>query len=116
MNKKHTHTYVRASEVNTHTTVSLSLSLSLSILNFMCIASMVATCTLNSSSSEVEAGRSVVHGEFQASQSYIERLSIFQVLSSIPSNHMVAHSHLEWDPMPSSHVSEDSYGVLTYIK
>jgi hypothetical protein len=35
-----------------------------------------------------------------------------EVLSSIPSNHMVAHSHLKWDPMPSSGVSEDSYSVL----
>jgi hypothetical protein len=23
-----------------------------------------------------------------------------EVLSSSPSNHMVAHNHLEWDPMP----------------
>jgi hypothetical protein len=35
-----------------------------------------------------------------------------QVLSSILSNHMVAHSHLQCDLMPSSGVSEDSYGVL----
>ena len=35
-----------------------------------------------------------------------------EVLSSIPSNHMVAHNHL----MPSSGVSEDSYSVLTCIK
>jgi hypothetical protein len=34
-----------------------------------------------------------------------------EVLSSIPSNHMVAHNHLLWDPMPSG-VSEDSYSVL----
>jgi hypothetical protein len=39
-----------------------------------------------------------------------------EVLSSIPSNHMVAHNHLQWDLMPSSDVSEDSYGVLTYNK
>ena len=39
-----------------------------------------------------------------------------EVLSSIPSNHMVAHNHLYWDPMPSSDVSEDSYTVLTYIE
>jgi hypothetical protein len=39
-----------------------------------------------------------------------------QVLSSIPSNHMVAHNHLSWDPMPSPGVSEDSYSVLIYIK
>jgi hypothetical protein len=30
------------------------------------------------------------------------------VLSSIPSNHMVAHNHMYWDLMPSSSVSEDS--------
>jgi hypothetical protein len=35
-----------------------------------------------------------------------------EVLSSIPSNYMVAHNHLQWDPMPSSGVSEDSYSVL----
>jgi hypothetical protein len=36
-----------------------------------------------------------------------------KVLSSIPSNHMVAHNHLYWDLMPSSGVSEDSYSVVT---
>jgi hypothetical protein len=35
-----------------------------------------------------------------------------EVLSSIPSNQVVAHSH----PMPSSGVSEDSYSVLIYKK
>jgi hypothetical protein len=35
-----------------------------------------------------------------------------EVLSSIPSNHMVAHNHL----IPSSGVSEESDSVLTYIK
>jgi hypothetical protein len=39
-----------------------------------------------------------------------------KVLSSIPSNHMVAHNHLQWDQMPSSGVSEDIYSVLTYNK
>jgi hypothetical protein len=39
-----------------------------------------------------------------------------EVLSSIPSNHMIAHSHLSLDPMPSSCVCEDSNGVLIYIK
>jgi hypothetical protein len=34
-------------------------------------------------------------------------------LSSIPSNHMVAHNHLSWDQVPSSGVSEDSNNVLT---
>jgi hypothetical protein len=43
--------------------------------------------------------------------------SLPEVLSSIPSNHMVAPNHLEWDPMPSSGVSEDSYSVFTiYIR
>ena len=36
-----------------------------------------------------------------------------EVLSSIPSNHKVSHSHLEWDLMPSSGVCEKSYSVLT---
>jgi hypothetical protein len=39
-----------------------------------------------------------------------------EFLGSIPSNHMVAHNHLEWDLMPSSGVAEDSYSVLVYIK
>ena len=39
-----------------------------------------------------------------------------EVLSSIPSNHMVAHNHLQWDLMPSSGISEDSYSVLIHIK
>jgi hypothetical protein len=39
-----------------------------------------------------------------------------EVLSSSPSNHMVAHNHLEWDLMPSSGVSEDRNSVLIYIK
>jgi DNA repair protein RadC len=36
-----------------------------------------------------------------------------RVLSSNPSNHMVAHNHPQWDLMPSSGVPEDSYSVLT---
>ena len=39
-----------------------------------------------------------------------------KVLSSNPSNHMVAHNHPQWDPMPSSGVSEGSYSMLTYNK
>ena len=39
-----------------------------------------------------------------------------EVLSLIPSYHMVAHNHLEWDLMPSSDVSEDCDNVCTYIK
>jgi hypothetical protein len=38
-----------------------------------------------------------------------------EVLSSIPSNHMVAHNHLQWDLMLSSGVSEDSYDILCAI-
>ena len=37
-----------------------------------------------------------------------------EVLSSNPSNHMVAHSHLKWDPMPSSGVSKDIDSVLIH--
>jgi hypothetical protein len=35
-----------------------------------------------------------------------------EVLSLIPSNHMVAHNHLQWYLMPSSGMSEGSYNVL----
>jgi hypothetical protein len=38
--------------------------------------------------------------------------ALLEVLSSIPSNHMVAHNHLKWNPMPSSGVSEDDNSVL----
>jgi hypothetical protein len=38
-----------------------------------------------------------------------------EVLSSIPSNHMVAHNHLKWGLMHPSGMSEDSNGVCTYI-
>ena len=36
-----------------------------------------------------------------------------EVLSSIPSNHRVAHDYLKYDLMP---FSEDNYHVLIYIK
>jgi hypothetical protein len=39
-----------------------------------------------------------------------------KVLSSIPSNHMVAHRHLQWNLTLSSGVSEDNYSVLMYIE
>jgi hypothetical protein len=42
--------------------------------------------------------------------------ALLEVLSSIPSIHMVAHSHLLWDLMPSSGVAEESDSILTYIK
>jgi hypothetical protein len=38
-----------------------------------------------------------------------------EVLSSIPSNHIVAHNHLQWDLMPFSVVSEENDSVLIYI-
>jgi hypothetical protein len=38
-----------------------------------------------------------------------------KVLSSIPSNHMVAHNHLQRDLTPSSGVSEDNYSVPIHI-
>jgi hypothetical protein len=38
-----------------------------------------------------------------------------EVLSSIPSNHMVAHSHPQCNLMPSSGASEDSV-LIIYIK
>jgi hypothetical protein len=40
--------------------------------------------------------------------------ALLEVLSSIPSNHMIAHNHLKWDLMLSSGVSEDSDSVLTH--
>jgi hypothetical protein len=35
-----------------------------------------------------------------------------EVLSSIPSNHMVAHNRLAWDTRPSSGVHENSYNDI----
>jgi hypothetical protein len=37
-----------------------------------------------------------------------------RTLSSFPSNHMGAYNHLQWDPMPSSGVSEEQQ-QCTYI-
>jgi hypothetical protein len=34
-------------------------------------------------------------------------IALPEVLSSVPSNHVVAHNHLQWDLMPSFSVSED---------
>jgi hypothetical protein len=36
-----------------------------------------------------------------------------EVLSSNPSNHMVAHNHLQWDPVPSPGMSEESNSMRT---
>jgi hypothetical protein len=37
--------------------------------------------------------------------------AILEVLSSIPSNHMVAHNHLQWNLKPSSDLSEESNNI-----
>jgi len=47
---------------------------------------------------------------------WLRALTAFSgVLSSIPSNHMVAHDRL-WDMMPSSCVSKESDSELIHIK
>ena len=38
--------------------------------------------------------------------------ALLKILSSNPSNHMVAHNRQKWDVMPSSGASEESYSVL----
>jgi hypothetical protein len=38
-----------------------------------------------------------------------------EVLSSIPSNFMVAHNHLQWDPVPFSGVSDLFKDVFIYF-
>ena len=43
-------------------------------------------------------------------------IALPEVLSSIPSNHMVLTTICNGDPMPSSGVSEDSNNVFIYIK
>jgi hypothetical protein len=42
-------------------------------------------------------------------------IALPEVLSSIPSNHMVAHNHLEYGLMTSSGVNEDSDIALIKI-
>jgi hypothetical protein len=42
--------------------------------------------------------------------------ALLNVLSSNSSNPMVVHYHPKRDLTPSSGVSEDSYGILTYNK
>ena len=37
-----------------------------------------------------------------------------EVLSLIPSNHMVAHNHLQWYPMPSSGICLKTAAVYSY--
>jgi hypothetical protein len=45
-------------------------------------------------------------------------IAIPEVLSSVPSNHIVAHNHLQWDLMHYCDVSKESNSVLinTIIK
>jgi hypothetical protein len=57
-----------------------------------------------------------MRGAREMSQRLRALIALPEVLSSIPSNHMMAHNHLQWDPMPSSGVSEVSYGGLMCIK
>jgi hypothetical protein len=42
--------------------------------------------------------------------------ALLEILSSIPSNHMITYNHLKWDQIPSAGVSEDRDSVLMYIK
>jgi hypothetical protein len=56
------------------------------------------------------------HGAGEMAQRLRALTALPEVLSSVPSNHMVAHKHLLWDPMPSSGVSEESNHVLTLNK
>ena len=48
---------------------------------------------------------------------WVGALTVLQeVLSSIPSNRMVAHNHLYWDLISSYGVSEESDSAHRYIK
>jgi hypothetical protein len=55
-------------------------------------------------------------GAGEMAQWFRSLAALTEVLSSILSNHMVAHNHLQWDQMPFSGMSEDSYSVLIYMK
>ena len=63
-----------------------------------------------------ETGIIIITGVGEMAQWLRAWTALPKVLSSVPSNHMVAHNHLQWDPIASSGVSEDSYSVLIYIK
>jgi hypothetical protein len=41
--------------------------------------------------------------------------ALTEVLSSIPSNYMVAHNRLQWDSMPSSGVAENRHFVCVCV-
>jgi len=49
--------------------------------------------------------KKVLSGAGEMAQRVRALTALPEVLSSNPSNHMVAHSHLKWDPMPSSGMS-----------
>jgi hypothetical protein len=53
-----------------------------------------------------------IHGAGEMAQRLRALTALPEVMSSIPSNHMICNGDL----MPSSGVSEDSDGVLIYIK
>ena len=55
-------------------------------------------------------------GAGEMAQRFRALIALPEVLSFIPSNHRVAHNHLQWDLMPSSGVSDESNSVLTFIK
>jgi hypothetical protein len=59
------------------------------------------------------AGKEPIQNYTQESQG--DGSAVKNTYSSIPSNYMVDHNHLYWDPMPSSGVSEGSYSVLILI-
>ena len=42
--------------------------------------------------------------------------TLIEVLSSIPSNHMGTHNHLQLSPVPSSCASEDNENVIHIYK
>jgi hypothetical protein len=52
--------------------------------------------------------KNIQNGAGEMAQQFRALAALPEVLSSIPSNHIVAHNHLQWDPMLSSGVSEDS--------
>ena len=60
--------------------------------------------------------KSKMSGAGEMAQQVRALTALTEVLNSIPTNHMVAHNHLERDLMPSSGVSEDSCNVLIYKK
>jgi hypothetical protein len=55
-------------------------------------------------------------GTGEMAQLFRALTALSEILCSIPSNHMVAQNRLDWDPTPSSGVSENRYSVLIYIK